>query len=256
MASKMRALERGCRSWINGLLQRVLSTIDNPTIGASPELRAVLRSVRPMTMASPKRVVALWEAVDYVVRNSIAGDFVECGVWKGGSSIAAALAFKHFGDTTRRLYLFDTFEGMTLPTGFDREVTTGRLATNIVNEDFGGKPGAWCNSPLEEVKQNLEATGYPADKVILVKGKVEETIPAAAPRQIAILRLDTDWYESTKHELEHLFPRLQIGGVLIIDDYGHWEGARRAVDEYISANRMPLLLNRIDYTGRIAVRVA
>jgi len=87
-----------------------------------------------------------------------------------------------------------------------------------------------------------------------IVGKVEDTIPGEAPGKIAILRLDTDWYESTKHELINLYPKLSTGGVLIIDDYGHWEGARKAVDEYIHDQRLRILLNRIDYTGRIAVR--
>jgi O-methyltransferase len=86
-------------------------------------------------------------------------------------------------------------------------------------------------------------------------GKVEDTFPKDTPDKIAILRLDTDWYESTRHELIHLYPKLSIGGVLIIDDYGHWEGARKAVDEYINDNTLRILLNRIDYTGRIAVKM-
>jgi hypothetical protein len=83
---------------------------------------------------------------------------------------------------------------------------------------------------------------------------VEDTIPGNMPKKIALLRLDTDWYESTKHELTHLFPLLQSNGVLIIDDYGHWEGARKAVNEYISDKHIRILLNRIDYTGRIAIK--
>jgi hypothetical protein len=100
----------------------------------------------------------------------------------------------------------------------------------------------------------MDSTGYPSDLINYVEGKVEETIPVNAPDQISLLRLDTDWYESTKHELIHLYPRLVEGGVLIIDDYGHWQGARRAVDEYIEENNLPLLLCRIDYTGRITVK--
>jgi O-methyltransferase len=106
----------------------------------------------------------------------------------------------------------------------------------------------------EQVKEALRTSGYPEDRLHFVKGPVEQTLPAGAPEQLALLRLDTDWYESTKHELEHLYPRLTDGGVLIIDDYGHWEGARRAVDEYFEQSGKPLLLNRIDYTGRIAVK--
>ena len=86
-----------------------------------------------------------------------------------------------------------------------------------------------------------------------VQGMVEETIPAGAPEKIALLRLDTDWYESTHHEMVHLFPRISDGGVLIIDDYGHWAGARRAVDEYFHEHNIAILLNRLDYTGRIGI---
>jgi len=109
-------------------------------------------------------------------------------------------------------------------------------------------------SPLDDVRRVMRDTGYRQDKVIFIKGKVEETLPSYAPKQVAILRLDTDWYESTYHELIHLYPRLSGGGVLIIDDYGHWEGARRAVDEYIHGQNLRLLLNRIDYSGRICVK--
>ncbi len=98
------------------------------------------------------------------------------------------------------------------------------------------------------------STGYPKEKIHLIKGKVEDTIPENIPKEIALLRLDTDWYESTKHELIHLFPLLKPNGILIIDDYGHWEGARKAVDEYISDNNIHILLNRIDYSGRISVK--
>jgi hypothetical protein len=98
------------------------------------------------------------------------------------------------------------------------------------------------------------ATGYPAERVHLVRGPVEETLPAAAPERLALLRLDTDWYASTRHELEHLYPRLVDGGVLIVDDYGHWQGARQAVDEYFAGTAPPPLLHRIDYTARIGVK--
>jgi hypothetical protein len=104
------------------------------------------------------------------------------------------------------------------------------------------------------VQRNLAGTGYDLASVKFIKGKVEETIPAHAPARIALLRLDTDWYESTRHELAHLFPRLVPGGVLILDDYGHWQGSRRAVDEYMAEHGIPILLNRVDYTARIAVK--
>ena len=99
----------------------------------------------------------------------------------------------------------------------------------------------------------LLATGYPEQRVHFVQGLVEETVPEHAPEQLALLRLDTDYYTSTRHELEHLAPRLAPGGVLLVDDYGHWRGSQEAVDEWMATLPRPLLLQRIDYTARLAV---
>jgi len=104
------------------------------------------------------------------------------------------------------------------------------------------------------VRRNMLGTRYPEKKIHLIKGKVEDTVPQHAPEKIALLRLDTDWYESTKHELVHLYPRLVPNGVLIIDDYGHWQGAREAVDEYFAGQKFKPLLNRLDYTGRLVIK--
>lgn len=210
--------------------------------------------VRPFTMTSPERVYSLCNAIEYVVRNGIPGDIVECGVWRGGSMMAVALTLQRLGDAQRDLYLFDTYEGMTAPTTKDRTLW-GVPAEQEWRHQAGDAPmNAWCNASVEDVAANLRSTGYPPDRLHFVRGRVEDTIPEQAPRAIAVLRLDTDWYESTKHELEHLFPRLVPGGVIVIDDYGHWEGARAAVDEYVARHRLALLLSRIDYTGRIAVK--
>ena len=212
----------------------------------------IIRQVSPFTMTSTERIFALKNAVEYVTKYDIAGDIVECGVWKGGSMMAVALTLLNLG-AKRRLYLFDTFEGMTAPTQVDCN-SLGQRASRLLETEEKSHSWIWAYSPLEEVKANLRRTGYDESLITYVKGPVEETIPANAPAAIAILRLDTDWYESTRHELLHLFPRLSRGGVLIIDDYGHWEGARKAVDEFIAATNLPVLLNRIDYTGRICVR--
>jgi hypothetical protein len=100
----------------------------------------------------------------------------------------------------------------------------------------------------------MATTGYPADKLVFVKGRVEDTLPGSAPAAVALLRLDTDWYQSTRHELEHLYPRLAAGGVLVLDDYGSFEGARKAVDEYFAEYDIGPYLHRVDSTGRIAVK--
>ena len=218
-------------------------------------IREIIGKVSPFTMTSAERIVSLCHAIQYVSQNEIGGDIVECGVWRGGSMMAAALTLTHLGDTSRALYLFDTFEGMTQPAHVDRDIRSGRLASDILSKE--PKTGhVWAISPIDAVRANLQTTGYPDDRILLIKGRVEDTIPESAPEQISVLRLDTDWYESTHHELSHLYPRLSEHGVLIIDDYGWWEGARKAVDEYFKANKLPLLLQRIDNSGgRIAIKI-
>lgn len=214
-----------------------------------------IREVRSYTMTSPERIHALCAAVRYVVSAGIPGAIVECGVWRGGSMMAVAKTLLRAGCVDRDLYLFDTFEGMT-PPGKQDVAIDGDRAEDLMKQSLRSEQDLfWCYAPLEAVRQALNATGYPSERLHFVAGKVEDTIPQAAPPAIALLRLDTDWYESTRHELHHLVPRLGRGGVLIIDDYGHWQGARMAVDEYLAKSDVKLLLNRVDYTGRIAVKV-
>lgn len=201
-------------------------------------------------MTSAERIYALIQAVRYVSENAIAGEIVECGVWKGGSMAAIARTLIQSQDVKRDLYLFDTFEGMSEPTTKDVDYS-GKQAAEVLLKDAGSR---CADAPLEQVKEVLYETGYPRERIHFIRGRVEETIPASAPKSISLLRLDTDWYISTKHELVHLFPRLVRSGVIILDDYGHWEGSRQACDEYFKQNRIPILLNRIDYTGRIALK--
>jgi hypothetical protein len=168
--------------------------------------------------------------------------------------MAMMMTLKQLKDENRDLYLYDTFSGMSAPTAADVSLRGAKAHERFYKTQTSENASAWCSCTLEDVTQNVLRTGYPRDKIHFVKGKVEDTIPEHMPPKIALLRLDTDWYESTKHELTHLFPLLQPHGVLIIDDYGHWEGARKAVDEYLSENHLRILLSRIDYTGRIAIK--
>lgn len=216
----------------------------------SPEEIQIIEKVLPWTMTSPERLYAVIQAIKYLCASGIEGDIVECGVWKGGSMAAAALALLNLRHTSRDLYLFDTFEGMTEPTSKDMDYL-GRPASEVLKQ----YPGTQCvGAPLQQVKDVLYGTGYPQERIYFVRGDVLNTIPESAPTSISLLRLDTDWYESTRHQLINLFPRLNKNGVIIIDDYGHWEGARLACDEYFTQNRVPILLNRIDYTGRIGLK--
>jgi hypothetical protein len=216
--------------------------------------QSIVTKVQPYTMTSPERIFGLVEAVKYITRYKIEGDIVECGVWKGGSMLATAETLLHERDTLRGLFLYDTFEGMPPPSkddvSFDNRSAEQMLEVNSNKE----QNLVWAYSTLESVKQTMALSAYPPEKIQYIKGKIEDTIPGTMPEKIALLRLDTDWYESTKHELIHLFPRLVKGGVLIIDDYGYWKGARKAVDEFIQENAVQILLNRLDETGRIAVK--
>ena len=220
-----------------------------------PEHFETVQFVRKYTRTSPERIHSLVEAVKYISRTQIPGAIVECGVWRGGSMMAAAKTLKSLGDTSRELYLYDTYEGMSPPTDAD-VMHDGRSASELLKKDLppGDDRSVWCYAPLEGVQGALALTGYPKERMHFVQGKVEETVPANCPETIALLRLDTDWYESTKHELEHLYPRLARGGVLIIDDYGHWQGSRKATDEYIAANPNFGLLTRVDYGARLVIK--
>ncbi len=220
------------------------------------EFLEIYNFCKPYTMTSVERMYALYKGVEYVIKNNIPGDFIECGVWKGGSSMLIAKTLLKFNINNRKIWMYDTYEGMVEPGENDKD-TSGQNAhgTWVSLKNESNKSG-WCVSSLEEVKGYMNTTNYPTELIHFIEGKVEETIPTNIPNgQIALLRLDTDWYESTRHELIHLFPLLIQKGIFIIDDYGHWVGAKKALDEYLSENNIQMFLNYIDYTARIAVKV-
>lgn len=248
MAQARRTLGDLLASRLNKLLGRSgYALVRHPS--TPPDIDALAASliayVRPFTALSPERIIAFRDAVVYVERFGIEGAIVECGVWRGGAIMAAAKTLINLGTTGREIYLFDTFEGMTPPEDLDTDLHGRDAASQFEIIRMAAS--------LDEVTRNVGSTGYPSDRVHYVKGRVEDTLPERAPDRIAILRLDTDFYESTRVEFEHLVPRLVPNGVLIIDDYGHWMGARRATDEFLAATNRPILLARTDYTGRMAV---
>lgn len=208
-----------------------------------------------LTMTSIPRLVNTLNSCKYVVANNIPGDFVECGVWRGGQAILAKLMFEKLG-SNKSVWMFDTFTGMTAPTEPDikakSKVHAGEKFKKNQKENFN----RWCYASLEDVKNNCIRSNLNLDGMKFVQGDVCQTLAKKQnlPEQISILRLDTDWYESTKAELEVLYPILSAKGVLIIDDYGSWEGARKAVDEYFNKNDYMPLLNVTDYTGRSAIK--
>jgi O-methyltransferase len=215
------------------------------------EAHATMTAVRDWTMTSHSRVFALIEAVRYVADQGIEGAMVECGVWRGGSMQAVARTLLDRGVRDRDLHLFDTFAGMPPPTEEDRRL--GGLAARELLASNPRSSNIWAIADLEDVRAGMSRTGYPSERIHYHPGLVQDTVPAQAPERIALLRLDTDWYESTKHELTHLYDRVTPGAVIIIDDYDFWEGSRQAVDEFIAAGRHRLLLVPVD-SARIVVK--
>jgi hypothetical protein len=247
----------------NGLLQTVARTLGGSNLvdlrplqidmDADAVFKRLYDTCLPYTLTSKERLYGLYQAVRYITEQGIPGEFVECGVWRGGSSIMASLAFDAFGDRTRRFRLYDTFQGMTAPTEHDVDVFGGGAREQMAR----AKPAEVTRNilamaSLADVRRNITQSCDIA-RFSFVQGPVEQTIPGAEQPPIALLRLDTDFYESTLHELTHLYPLLAPGGILIIDDYGYWQGARKAVDEYF-ATHGPVLLNRIDRSGRLVVK--
>jgi O-methyltransferase len=254
-----RALLRAVRHGRDTEAAPVSPLADLEELRTSPEDRRIIEQALPYTMTGARRLQALVDAVRYCEQRGVAGAFVECGVWRGGSVLAMVLTLQELGADDRDLYLFDTFEGMTEPSAQDVSAfEPPAWETWRRGHEDGDDDWAWmfAEGMFEEgaVRRLLVETGYPPDRIHLVRGPVEETIPEHQPEAIALLRLDTDWYESTRHELEHLYPVLASAGVLIVDDYGHWEGARQATDEYFATSAPPPMLSRIDYAARIAVK--
>jgi len=224
--------------------------------GVIPELsaadEAILVAAKGLSMTSP---IAQWEfiqAIRYIEDNGIPGDIVECGVWRGGNLVIAGLLRKHLG-FDRQIWGFDTFAGMTGPTASDFKPAEDLNVEKKFLSLQRGDHNEWCFASEEEVLRNFEAR-VGNRNLRTVKGPVEETLARMAnvPNQIAVLRLDTDFYESTKAELAVLYPRLAKGGVLIVDDYGEWAGARKAVDEHFAGQS--IWLHYVTHTVRLMIK--
>ena len=238
-------------------ISRVSSAQNRLPVEATADDAALIASLRPFTMTSAERLWSLLNAVRYVVDEGVPGDFVECGVWRGGSVMAMVEALQGVGVADRRIWLYDTFAGMTDPTAEDVEAGTGVTASEMLaTTSVGDGDNVWCVAGRADVEANVRSTGYPFDQFTFVEGDVAVTLPVQAPSSIALLRLDTDWYESTRLGLEILYPRLAVGGVCILDDYGHWQGARKAVDEYFEQLGTRPFMHPIDYSGRVFIKTA
>jgi hypothetical protein len=206
------------------------------------------------TMTDRLRQYALIRAMRYVDTAGIEGDFVECGVWRGGSAMLAKASRPKEASIHRRFYLYDTFEGMTEPTNDDYRMKDGVAAHKALEiEKRSKKAKDVLIESAQQVKSYFSREGLLDDDIIFKVGPVEKTLLSDLPDKIALMRLDTDWYASTALELEKLYPRLVPGGVIIIDDYTTWAGARKAADEYFAQS--PILLNPIGKSGVIGTKV-
>lgn len=195
-----------------------------------------------LSMGSTENLYATAQACRYLIDTETEGDFVECGVYRGGHSIIAAEIFKRFG-VNKKIFLFDTFKGMTEPTEKDFKLGKGILAKQQYEMTKNQNHVNWAYSSLEEVKNNFRKISLVNNNIIFIEGDVLQTVPESMNlvKSIAFLRLDTDFYESTRTELEFLYPILSKNGILVIDDYDSWAGARQAVDEYFIGKRKPFL---------------
>lgn len=205
-----------------------------------PEFIEVYRKYCQLTMVPRGPLYWSWLSAKYISDHEILGDVVECGVFKGGCSLIMAEAHD------RTVWMYDTFTGMAEPTEYDYKGSyKGERFDAIKRYNSVKREGYtdWVYGSFDGVKDAIDKSGLSKSRFNLVQGKVEDTIPMKMPEKIALLRLDTDFYESTKHELEHLYPRLSAGGILIVDDYGSWAGSRKAVDEYFEKiSPKPLML--------------
>lgn len=212
---------------------------------------------RQLSMCTYNNLASTVFACRYVLRRNIRGAFVECGVWRGGNSILAASVFRE-AHPQRSVFLFDTFAGMNEPTEHDTRATDGSSAKSKYESTKTSTHTDWCFASLDAVKANFASCGVGTDRVHFIQGPVETTLTDSDRVEllkrdsIAVLRLDTDWYESTKLELETLWPLVSAGGICIVDDYGYWEGARKAVDEFF-ADDTPFL-HPVDGTARLIVK--
>jgi O-methyltransferase len=195
------------------------------------------------SMTSKTQLAFLINTMEYIEFEKIPGDVVECGVWKGGSALLMAIKLEK-SESKRTLWLYDTFNGMTQPTSYDKKIGGKVTAQQMLDKSIKSTAeNTWAYATLQEVKENvLGNTSFPESRIKFIVGDVAQTLLAETPNQIALLRLDTDWYESTLIELQTLFKLVAPGGVVIIDDYGHWEGSKKATDEFLETSELQPLM--------------
>lgn len=191
------------------------------------------------TMIGMKRLDNLQHCIADVLANDVPGDIIETGVWRGGASIFMRAVLRAHGDTERTVWLADSFQGLPKPEPgrypADREDRLWRMTGLIVSVD--------------EVKENFARYGLLDDQVKFLKGWFSETLPNAPIERVAVMRLDGDMYQSTIEALEALYPKLSVGGYVIIDDFGAIPGCRQAVTDFRATKGITDEMQPIDWSG-------
>lgn len=192
------------------------------------------------TMIGMQRLTSLQDCVEQILLDDIPGDLIECGVWRGGACILMRAVLAAHGDTTRRVWLADSFEGVPRS-----DPSTYQADKGIRLERYASILGV----PEKAVRANFERYGLLDDQVCFLPGLFKDTLHDAPIDQIAVLRLDGDLYESTIQALDALYPRLSPGGYCIIDDYRAIEACERAVTDYRTAHGISAEVTEIDGTA-------
>lgn len=191
------------------------------------------------TMVGIKRLDNLHYCIEDILRNNVPGDLIETGVWRGGTTIFMRAVLKAYGIMNRCVWVADSFEGLPPPNADAYPLDAGDRLHEY----------AELAVSLAEVKSNFKRYGLLDDKVRFLKGWFRESLPTAPIDQLAVLRLDGDMYESTRDALVHLYPKVSVGGYVIVDDYGAISACRHAVHDYRHAERIDEEIHPIDWTG-------
>jgi hypothetical protein len=217
------------------------------SVGLNLEKWWLFIMIRKNTMVTPKRLNNVYDLTEKIITENINGDLVECGVWKGGCvAIMAYVQKKH--KSYKKIWMFDSFEGLPEPTEEDGE----NAKIYAKNKNKGNlRSIKKCVGPLEDVKAIFKKLDLNWSQAVVKRGWFQETLPNANKelKEISLLRLDGDWYESTKICLDQLYTKVSKGGYIIIDDYYHWEGARKAIDEFLQKQKIKAKIIKIDNDG-------
>ena len=217
--------------------------------------KKLINLAQKYSMTPQIRIFNLLQSLRYLKNKKIDGDYVECGVWKGGNIIL----FKKFiededENSKRKIFAFDTYGGMTEPDKNDYDISNNIPANILLKDDKNKQTNLWGICNLENVKKNIQSCVNNIENIKFIEGPVETTLNTASnlPDKISLLRLDTDWYSSTKKELDVLYDRVTSGGIIIIDDYGHWGGSKKAVDDFF-LNKY-VWMHYVDYACRLIIK--